>query len=187
MPTFITHAIIGIAGASVVSSKETAKRVWPLSLICSCLPDADVIGFLLDVPYEHALGHRGFFHSLTFALLMGIGIGLVFFRDRKVFSQEWWLLTGYFFVLTASHGLLDCLTRGGFGIALLAPFDNSRYEFWWQPFEAAPLGISRWFTSWGFRVIKDELVWIWIPLSILVYWIHAHRRRVQETTVEIAQ
>jgi len=42
-----------------------------LLIVCTLLPDVDVVGFFLGVRYSTALGHRGFSHSLLspFSLL----------------------------------------------------------------------------------------------------------------------
>jgi len=52
----------------------------------------------------------------------------------------------YFFLATASHGLLDALTDGGLGVAFFAPFDNHRYFLPWRPIHVSPIGAGRFFT-----------------------------------------
>ncbi|NIM77978.1 MAG: hypothetical protein GTO20_04240 [Candidatus Aminicenantes bacterium] len=59
----------------------------------------------------------------------------------------------YFFLLTASHGVLDAFTNGGLGIALLSPFDTTRHFSPWQPIEVAPIGIWAFFSDWGVKVM----------------------------------
>jgi inner membrane protein len=70
----------------------------------------------------------------------------------------------YFFLLTASHGLLDSLTSGGLGIALWAPFADTRYFFPVTPIQVSPLSVRAFFSSWGVKVLVSEFVWVWIPL-----------------------
>lgn len=195
MPTVFSHCIIGLAAASVFQNREfvvdeeagcsrvrvpwlqalrtgaipSDLRFIALSVVCAALPDVDVVSFALDIPYSHAFGHRGFFHSLFFALIVAFLVVLLFFPRAKVLSSRWWLLTGYFFLLTASHGLLDTLTAGGLGIALLAPFDHTRYLAPIALFQAAPLHLSGLFTPWGFRCIRTELCLLWVPALIVVF------------------
>jgi inner membrane protein len=71
------------------------------------------------IRYGDMLGHRGFSHSLLFALLLGMLAVFLFFRDVPKFSKKWWALAAYFFVVTTSHGLLDAMTTGGLGIGFL--------------------------------------------------------------------
>jgi len=169
MPTVITHGIVGLAAGNILPVKDLPKRFWFLTLICPMLPDADIIGFRFGIHYGDFFGHRGFFHSLFYALLLTLFVVCVFFRDKKIFSKDWFLFVLYFFLLTGTHGVLDAFTDGGLGIALLSPFDNSRIFFLWQPIEVAPIGISRFFSPWGVRVIISEMLWVWLPaISLLI-------------------
>lgn len=134
-----------------------------LSLLCTVIPDADVLGYYwLYIPYNSFWGHRGFFHSLVFAALLSLIIVITFYRRQVIFSERWRLLF-YFFLLAASHGVLDALTNGGQGIALLSPFSNHRYFFPWTPLEVSPLGIQRFLSQRGLAVLINEVVWIWLP------------------------
>jgi inner membrane protein len=179
MPTVFSHAIIGVAAAAVLPDQRHPERLYGLSILCSVIPDADVVAFVFDVPYAHAFGHRGFFHSLFVALVLAILVVFIFFREEKVFSRPWWLWSIYFFLLTASHGILDTFTSGGLGIALLAPFDNTRYLSPVTFFEAAPLDFKALFTPWGLRVLKTEFLGLWIPALFFIFWAR-YRRAVQE-------
>jgi inner membrane protein len=151
-------------------------KFWILSIACSTLPDADVIGYRwLYIPPYHFLGHRGFFHSPFFAALLSILIIFIFYRKEVIFSNRWWKYVLYFFILTASHGLLDTLTNGGHGIALLSPFTNSRYFFPWTPLEVSPLSIKGFLSQRGLVVLISELIWIWIPCFLIVIFLKIKR------------
>ena len=175
MPTLVTHAIIGGAAAIALTSNtswdQTAKyEAALLSVLCSVLPDADVIGFAFDVPYAHFFGHRGFFHSLSFALILGVTSACLFPREAPFLSRQWWLLAAYFCALSCSHGVLDACTQGGLGVALLSPFDATRYRFSFAPFEAAPLSVQHMFTPWGLRVLRMEVLFLWLPALLVAFW-----------------
>jgi inner membrane protein len=153
-------------------------KFWILSIACSTLPDADVIGYrLLYIPSYHFLGHRGFFHSPFFAALLSILIVFIFYRKEVIFSNRWWKYVLYFFILTASHGLLDALTNGGHGIALLSPFTNSRYFFPWTPLEVSPLSIKGFLSQLGLVVFMSELIWIWVPCFLIIVFLKIKRRK----------
>ena len=168
MPSIITHSMVGLAGANAVNTGRTKfpKRFWFFSLLLPVLPDADTIAFFFGIPYGHFLGHRGFFHSLFFALIPAILVVGFFFREKK--PKERFLFLLYFFLITASHGLLDALTNGGLGIALLSPFETTRYFFPWRPIKVAPIGVMAFFSDWGLRVIINEILFIWLPSWLLV-------------------
>ena len=136
--------------------------------MCAILPDADVVGFALGIPYGHMLGHRGLTHSLCFALILAVMVVRIAFPLVARLSRNWWMLSIHFFLVTASHGVLDAMTNGGLGIAFFAPFENSRYFFPWTPLLVSPIGIKGFFTKYSLGVLWSEFVWIWIPLSLIV-------------------
>ncbi|MHC4942423.1 MAG: metal-dependent hydrolase [Planctomycetota bacterium] len=164
MPSIITHGVVAAVASRAYSKNENYSRILKLSLLCSILPDADVVAFKLGIPYYHYFGHRGFFHSPFFGLLVGLVTALLFFRSEGLFSKRWWLIALYFFLLTASHGILDAFTNGGLGIALLIPFDDTRIFMPWQPIVVSPIGIKGFFSEWGVRIMLTEILWIWTPL-----------------------
>lgn len=168
MPTVFRHAVIPLATGKIIAERKMPARFWVLGVICSVLADADVVAFNFGIEYGHFFGHRGFFHSLTFALLLSVIVMLLAFRKTRLFSKEWWYMWLFFFGISASHGVLDAFTNGGLGIALLSPFDTGRYFFPWQPISVSPIGIMAVFTFWGWRALASEIIWIWVPLFVLL-------------------
>ena len=177
MPTIISHSIIGIIGGEIFVREKMTKRFWVLSAICPVLPDADVISFAFGIPYGHFFGHRGFFHSIPFAFLLSLSMVSLFFCNEKFFSRRWWFLVFYFFIITGSHGILDAFTNGGRGIALLSPFDDTRYFSPWTPINVSPIGIKPFSSEWGLKVLLSEFLWIWLPLGLLFIFIRANRNK----------
>lgn len=169
MPTIITHSVVASCAASGIRTSKGFPKPLILSIVCASIPDADVIGYLwLHVPYGSFFGHRGFFHSPFFAVLFGILVVMIFYRENPLFSRQWWKHVIYFSLLTASHGLLDAMTNGGRGIALLSPFTNRRYFLPWTPIEVAPIGIKAFLSRHGLDVLKSEFLWIWLPLFFIL-------------------
>jgi inner membrane protein len=164
MPSLITHAFVALTAGKIGAPRDVPRRFWIFALIGSVLPDLDVLAFRFGIPYSHAFGHRGVFHSLFFALLLSLALVALFPKKMPVFSRQWiWglMLLG---IIIASHGLLDALTNGGKGIALLAPFDQTRYFFPWTPIKVAPLSVKAFFGPWGWTVLKSEWLWVWLPM-----------------------
>ncbi|MHA6249736.1 metal-dependent hydrolase [Pontibacter sp. CAU 1760] len=163
MASAFAHALAVVALGKSYPRFYTSAKFWILGIFCTIFPDADVVMFKFGVPYGHMFGHRGFSHSLVFALLLGILVTAVFFRDTKLFSKQGIAYTLFFTLCTASHILLDALTNGGLGVAVFAPFDSTRYFLPWRPIQVSPIGVSNFFGEWGWRVIKSEVVWVGLP------------------------
>ena len=168
MASAFTHGFVALSFGKLFFRERMPARFWVLSVVCTLLPDVDVIGFFLGVRYSDALGHRGFTHSLLFALLLAILVTVIAFPAVRRFSKQWWTLATFFFLSTASHGVLDAMTDGGYGIAFFSPISNTRLFLPWRPLEVAPIGVRGFFSRWGWNVLMSELLWIWIPLTLLV-------------------
>ena len=176
MPTIFSHSLAAVALGTCFPHGKLPLRFWVLAAGCSALPDIDVIGFGLGTGYGDLLGHRGLTHSLFFALIIAFFVVFVFFKDMQRFSSRWWMLVAFFFVVTASHGVLDAMTNGGRGVAFFAPFSNGRYFFPWRPIEVSPLGIDRFLSARGLEVMMSEFKWIWIPSGVVMLLAHLSRR-----------
>ena len=141
-------------------------RLWWLGVLGAMAPDLDVIGLALGVPYEHALGHRGLWHSIPFAAFAAACVaGLAL--PRGVHGASWSRAWLYLFLAIASHGLLDAATDGGLAVALLSPFDERRFFFPFRPIAVSPLSISAFLTGRGLAVIESELLWVWLPSTAI--------------------
>lgn len=168
MASAFAHALAAVAIGKTYKSGYTSPKFWLLGMLCTIVPDADVVMFKFGVPYGHLFGHRGFSHSLVFALILGVVVTAAFYRKTKLTGSQGLLLVLYFTLCTASHILLDALTNGGLGVAVLAPFDNTRYFLPWRPIQVSPIGVGNFFSEWGWRVIKSELVWVGLPVAAFI-------------------
>lgn len=73
----------------------------------------------------------------------------------------------FLFVSGASHGLLDTLTNGGLGIALLWPFSDERYFAPAQVIQVSPINPARFFSKRAVDVLLSEGRWVWLPCVML--------------------
>ena len=171
MASIFGHALSSLAITSCFGvSKKQVTKVAIVAVLCAVIPDADIIMFRFGIPYSHPFGHRGFSHSLFFAVLFALGMRWLFFRGVARGSKTGWLLFILFFICTASHGILDAMTTGGRGIAFFGPFYNERFFLPWRVIQVSPLHASQFFSSWGLAVIKSEAIWIGLPsLAILFF------------------
>jgi inner membrane protein len=77
-----------------------------------------------------------------------------------------------------SHPLLDVLTDGGLGCALLWPFDAQRYFAPLRPIPVAPIGAA-FFSRVGLRVALVELI-MFAPLLAYALWPRKSRLSLEE-------
>ena len=163
MPTVMSHAVVGIAlGTATTFSRRRA--FWAASALLPVLPDLDVFGRAVGIPFYSPWGHRGLSHSLFAAAVIGVVAALLLHRRLGARRLP---LAVYFAVITATHGLLDALTTGGPGVAFFAPFDTTRYFLPWRPIPVSPLA-AHFFSAWGWRVFRTELAMIWLPAGLLI-------------------
>jgi len=161
MASAFSHAVVALAMGKAVRNKELGWRELSLGALCSTVPDLDVLGFPLGIEYGDMWGHRGMTHSVVFAALLAGILVAVWYRTKPAIA-----LTGlfiYFFLCTASHGVLDALTDGGLGVAFFSPSDTTRYFFPMRPVLVSPIGMREFFTEYGARVLANEFLWIWLP------------------------
>jgi inner membrane protein len=149
---------------------------------CSVIPDLDVIGFHFGIHYGDFWGHRGFTHSLLFAVLLAGAVAVVM-SWRRTSGIGRFALFGYLFLATASHGLLDSITNGGLGVAFFSPFNNNRYFLPWRPVRVSPIAVTRFFTPRGFTIIQSEFVWIWLPAILFAAMVLTLRRKSRPDVV----
>ena len=153
------HIAVGIASARLQS--PTARPGWQAIAGWSALamlPDADVVGFLMGVKYADPWGHRGAAHSLLLALTAAAGVAAAA-PSLGLPRRRTWLMAS---AVLVSHGLLDTMTDGGLGIALLWPFTLTRYFAPWRPIPVAPIGLA-FLSPYGFFVAMTELA-LFAPL-----------------------
>lgn len=160
MASIFGHLAAGYTIGKMVHWKSSWKLLF-LASLSAFLPDIDVIGFPLGIPYEHPLGHRGFTHSIVFALLWGVAVSFLFRRHRfRAFAV--------IFLSTLSHPFLDAMTSGGLGVAFFAPFNNERYFFPFRPIRVSPIGVDAFLSHRGLTVIYSELLWVIVPCIVLL-------------------
>lgn len=176
MASAFSHAVTALSIGTCFYRPQVPKRIWIAGVLCSVVPDIDVIGFMFGIHYGDFWGHRGFTHSLIFsALLAGVVALTIFWRGAAGIGR--FALFAYLFLATASHGVLDAMTNGGLGVAFFSPFDTTRYFLPWRPIRVSPIAVTRFFTPKGFAILQNEAVWIWLPAILFASVVLTVRRR----------
>jgi len=179
MPTVFAHALTGSAIAVLLPRLAHRRRLVIALAAVAVLPDADVLGFWLGIPYEHALGHRGFSHSILFAVLVGCAMPWLLHRCEPP-RVKLWLAVGYA-LATASHGIQDAMTDGGLGIGFWLPFSEARSFLPFRPVLTSSLNPAHALGLRGFQVLANEALWIGLPVVVTagsIAWLRSRARRV---------
>ncbi len=166
MPLPIAHALVG-AGVVVASRSRITIHDWKaLSLAASIavLPDFDF--FLTWFGSFDESWHRGFSHSITFAVIIGVGVAVLvgksFLRNAVVYGGA-----------ILSHGLCDVLTtkRQG-GVELFWPFwaERMRFGVFDYPLTVVPHPPHETWTFITLSIIRASLkeLFIFLPIFALL-------------------
>ncbi|WP_343653101.1 metal-dependent hydrolase [Stenotrophomonas sp.] len=185
MPSIITHAAVPLALWCAADRGRIPPWLLAAGVVAAMLPDADVLAFVLHIPYADALGHRGASHSLLFAGVLAMLAALVAFFGRH---RPWSAVSCqprlapttarptvastvqaavFVFICAASHPLLDAMTSGGLGVALAWPWSEHRFFAPWRPIRVSPFA-PQFFSARGVATLLSELRWVWLPLATAV-------------------
>lgn len=163
MASAFSHIAVPIAIRLAVGKKSFPWQLFLFALFVSVAPDLDSVAFRFGIPYESQWGHRGFTHSIFFAVIFSF-IPVIYYRFFKTSRLNVYLFS---FASMVSHGILDAFTTGGLGVAFLWPFNSERYFFPWRVIEVSPINIGRFFTHKGVSVLLSELYYVWLPCLVL--------------------
>jgi inner membrane protein len=173
----MTHALAASALVSVaVRRPRVGARLWVLCAALAMLPDVDIIAYAFAVPLDSIWAHRGISHSLLTAGLVAAVVTLRVRRRVPLPALVLWLCLA---VAMASHGVLDTMTAGAGGVALLAPLDDTRFRAPWRPLRASPIGLA-FFSPRGLWTLEAEIRWVWLPSVVVLLVRVAMRARSAE-------
>ena len=126
----LTHIALGACIGEAFFEKGFGKKAMLWGALAQSIPDIDFIAsFWLSTP-ESLLAHRGFTHSVLFALLTSYGLAL-FLRNRHIAEnvslKRWVVFLGaeMFF-----HLFLDALNA--YGIGWFEPLTHRSYHISFQ-------------------------------------------------------
>lgn len=177
MPTAFTHALVGSALCVAAPERVPRRRLVVALALLAVLPDADVLGFGVGIPYDHWLGHRGLLHSLPFAVVAGVVTAALAFPEPRRLSPAWWGVAALLALAAASHGTLDALTDAGLGVGFWVPFDDARVFLPWRPLPTSPIGVEAFFRSRGAAILATEMLWVWVPVLLVAGGVALLRHR----------
>lgn len=121
----LTQIVLGASVAEAVAGKKMGNKAALWGAIAGTIPDLDVFLRFLYHPIESSLIHRGFSHSLVFALIASPVLAYLISKlYRGRYEYKMWLRL--FFLAIVTHPILDMFTN--YGTQFLWPF-NYRISF----------------------------------------------------------
>jgi len=115
----LTQIVLGAAVGEAVGGRKMGWKASFWGAIAGTIPDLDVFFNNFYPPLEAALVHRGFSHSIVFAVLFSpIFAWLIHILYRKKYLYKTWLYL--FFLGIITHPILDIFTN--YGTSLLWPY-----------------------------------------------------------------
>lgn len=129
----LTQIVLGAACGEVALGKKIGNKALLFGAIGGTIPDLDVFvgSWFYGNEIDTMAFHRGFMHSILFAILGAFLFGWIFHylynrrsRLNSTLRNDWiWL----FFLALFTHPILDSFTP--YGTQLFAPFTNYRVAF----------------------------------------------------------
>ncbi len=172
MPTILSHPAPVMLISTLLPHARTSWRLFFTAIFFTILPDFDVIGFKFGISYASSLGHRGFSHSLLFALCSG-AFGALCANYLNTSRAVAFLAL---FMAVASHITLDAMTTGGLGVAFLWPLTETRYFLPWRPILVSPFSPKAFLTPKGWAVLQSEFYWVWLPSAVMASFIWLNKK-----------
>jgi membrane-bound metal-dependent hydrolase YbcI (DUF457 family) len=136
MPSSLSHGMVAVAIGTAVAPRALLRPFLVAGTIAAVTPDLDAIGrWIGGGDVEWLGGHRGFTHSLPFAVLAGCVAAAGTIHDRRWSGYR---LRFALFVAAAvgAHGALDAFTSIGATtspVQFFSPFSDRGYVSPWQP------------------------------------------------------
>ena len=129
----LTQIVLGAACGEIVLGKKIGNKALLFGAIGGTIPDLDVfIGrFLYGNEIQAMAFHRGFMHSIVFAIFGAFLFGWITYKlynsgkRKETTTLKNWI--SLFFLSIFTHPILDCFTP--YGTQLFAPFSNYRVAF----------------------------------------------------------
>ena len=116
----LTQIVLGAAVGEAAAGKKMGNKAAAWGAIAATIPDLDVFLRAFAHPIDGALLHRGFSHSIVFALIISPILAkllTLLYKRRYEFKTWLWLI----FLSVITHPMLDIFTN--YGTQFFWPFD----------------------------------------------------------------
>ncbi|MBK8429572.1 MAG: metal-dependent hydrolase [Lewinellaceae bacterium] len=123
----LTHIALGACMGEAFAGKTVGRKAMLWGALAQSIPDIDFVAVLwMDTP-SSLLAHRGFTHSILFALLITPFMALLaerWHRPHNISLRRWILFFGSVILV---HIFIDAFNN--YGVGWLEPFSRHRFSF----------------------------------------------------------
>lgn len=123
----ITHIALGACIGEAFFGRGFGKKAMLWGALAQSAPDIDFLGSLWLRTDENLLAHRGFTHSIPFALLVAPVLALVAERVHRPVNIRYSKWVIFFLVEVMVHLFIDGFNN--YGVGWLEPFSHYRFSF----------------------------------------------------------
>jgi inner membrane protein len=123
----LTHIALGGCIGELFTDRQFGKKALAWGALAQSIPDIDFVTVLWMGPTEQLIAHRGFTHSILFAILISFFLAVVaerFHRPHNISLKKWILFLGTEIFV---HLLIDAFNN--YGVGWFEPFSHTRISF----------------------------------------------------------
>jgi len=158
MPSIPTHLLVGAAlGQAAAQPMRSDWRFWTAALVCSALPDVDVIDSRLTCNMGF-VGHRGMTHSILFAALVELRPRCFSVEAERSFCGM--LLCCFDDCVSWFSG---CNDKRRSGNCVLLAVRSDAILFPWKPILVSADWTRAISSQRGAAVLGSEIIYVWLP------------------------
>jgi inner membrane protein len=137
----LTQIALGAAVGEATLGRKVGNKAILWGALAGTIPDLDIIAYPFLDEVTKLSWHRGYSHSLVFAIIFAPVLGWLISKIHKKSEATWKEWSLLFFLGLFTHCLLDSFTT--YGTQLFLPLSNTRVAwnsiFVVDPFYTAPL------------------------------------------------
>lgn len=140
----LTHIAIGACIGELFTDRQFGKKAMLWGALAQSIPDIDFVAGFWSSPTEDLIAHRGFTHSILFAVLVTFFMAVTaerFHRPHNISLRKWIFFLG---TEVFVHLLLDAFNN--YGTGWFEPFSHERISFHTifvvDPIFSLPAGIA---------------------------------------------
>lgn len=154
----LTHIALGACIGEVFAGKQLGRKALFWGAFVQSIPDIDFMAAAWTCQAENLLAHRGFTHSILFAVVFAPLLALLAEKWHRAHTISWRKWMWFFLLQMGIHLLIDGMNVYGAG--------------WYEPFSHVRV-------AWNWIYVADPLFSIWpgIAIAVLVFLKRNHPQR----------